>query len=165
MEIIFNSIIVLLIVFVIAAIINGVEDYIRNERLLISFKESMSAVNVPVITLENNGKSLNFLIDTGADYSYLDINAVEGLVGRKTTKNKINIVTGGGDMTSYGNVTLCVNYGKHTFENTFVIADLTNQFKAAFKDNIVIHGVLGTTFLKKYKYKLDFDDLSLHMKK
>ena len=61
---ILEVLIVLMAVFVIATIINGIEDYhTRNSLVRLSFTDNMGRLNLPVVSLTNNGQSFNFLID------------------------------------------------------------------------------------------------------
>ena len=49
----------------------------RDKRLTIPFKESMDLLSMPIITFENNGAKLHFLLDTGSNNSLIDIDCLE----------------------------------------------------------------------------------------
>ena len=64
------------IVVFVALIVNAVEDHKRNGEPHMSFKESMDLVELPIITFYNNGKKLNFLLDTGANNSIINLSLI-----------------------------------------------------------------------------------------
>ena len=79
------KIVAMIVVLACVAIIAGVVNLIMNRRKIdpkvgrISFRESMDLVELPIVTFMNNGKKLNFLLDTGASYSSINEAALEGL--------------------------------------------------------------------------------------
>ena len=76
MEIILKIVLVCALVAICATIAHII-DVIRRKKIdpaigKISFRESMDLVQLPIVTFMNNGKKLNFLLDTGASYSSIN---------------------------------------------------------------------------------------------
>lgn len=161
-----KALVALLLIGLIALVINGVETYHKNKKVPIPFKESMDLLSVPVVTFMNGGNKLHFLLDTGGDYSYIDKSIVPMVSVKDKSDDAINIVTGSGSATSEGKVTLDFSYKEHIFEETFVVQDLKEQFASAFGPyGVVVHGVLGSSFFARYKYEINYEDLTAYSKK
>lgn len=161
-----KALVVLLLVCLSALVFNWVETYDKNKKVPIPFKESMDLLSVPVVTFMNGNNKLHFLLDTGGDYSYIDKSVVPMVHIKDRSDDTINVVTGSGNVTSEGKVTLDFSYKEHTFEETFVVQDLKEQFASAFGPyGVVVHGVLGSSFFARYKYEIDYEDLIAYSKK
>lgn len=76
----------------VALIVNAVEDHKRNGEPHMSFKESMDLVELPIITFYNNGKKLNFLLDTGANNSIINKSVIKDLDYKECTENLDTLV-------------------------------------------------------------------------
>lgn len=163
---ILKAIMVLLFVGLIALVANWAETYNKNKKVPIPFKESMDLLSVPVVTFMNGDNKLHFLLDTGGDYSYIDKSVVPTISIKGKSEDSINIITGSGSATSEGKVTLDFSYKEHTFEETFVVQDLKEQFASAFGSyGVVVHGVLGSSFFARYKYEINYEDLTAYSNK
>ena len=149
-------------------IFNIVRDELKKEKTKISFKESLDLVELPVITFMNNNKKLNLLIDSGSDISYLCSKVIPELnLISEEEKVELNIITGIKSTDSICNkVKLNLSFKDNNFEEEFIILpELDQQFDNIKKENgVKIDGVLGNSFLSKYKYIIDYKDLSVYMK-
>ena len=149
-------------------IFNIVRDELKKEKTKISFKESLDLVELPVITFMNNNKKLNLLIDSGSDISYLCSKVISELnLISEEEKVELNIITGIKSVDSICNkVKLNLSFKDNNFEEEFIILpELDQQFDNIKKENgVKIDGVLGNSFLSKYKYIIDYKDLSVYMK-
>ena len=67
----------------------------------------------------------------------------------------------------YGNTcNIKVKYKDNEFEDEFAIIDLDDAFNSIKNSTgVQIHGILGTKFFEKYKYVLDFSNLTVYRKK
>lgn len=152
----------------IALILKMIRDGLKKRKTKISFKESLDLVELPVVTFMNNNKKLNLLIDSGSDISYLCSKVVPELnLKSEEEKVELNIITGVKSTDSVCNkVKLNLSFKDNNFEEEFIILpELDQQFDAIKKENgVKIDGVLGNTFLSKYKYIIDYKDLSVYMK-
>ena len=115
----------------------------------------------------NNDKKLNLLIDSGSDISYLCNKVVSELNLISEEEIGLNIMTGIKSMNSVCNeVKLNLSFKDNNFVEKFIILpELDHQFDDIKKENgVKIDGILGNSFLSKYKYIIDYKDLSVYMK-
>lgn len=131
----------------------------------IPFKESIDLINLPIVTFVNNNVKLHFLLDTGSDDSYINVDVLDKLVVKKSYNVKRDIVTGNGSISSSQIVLMDISYKEQCFENAFVVSNMGEAFDAATGNSgIKIHGILGSIFFAKYKYVLDYMKLEAHSK-
>ena len=130
-----------------------------------SFKETMDLCELPIVTFMNNGKKLNFLLDTGASRSVIHKGALEGL-----SYEPINIV---GDIYGMDGkrqevtyISMSISYKDKEYSDEFQSIDMSEPFSNLKNDyGVNLHGVLSSTFFQKYKYILNFEELVAYSKK
>ena len=131
----------------------------KNNRTSTSFDDAITKTSVPVITIETEGKSYNFLIDTGSDNSFID-SSIESEVNNKDLIGYQGGITGAtgsqSQRTSVYKITFTCG-GKELTDNFTV-----NNFSTIFnyireRSGIQVHGILGSRFLTKYGALLDFE--------
>lgn len=160
------EIVTVLVILACVAIIAGVVDLIMNRRKIdpkvgrISFRESMDLVELPIVTFMNNGRKLNFLLDTGASYSSINEAALEGLSYVDTGETGFGIGIEGTVKEDRGYIRMDVGYRSQSYEDDFQVVDLSQAFGMIKQEcGINLHGILGSTFFQKYRYVLNFDEL------
>lgn len=158
-------ILILLVVVFVAVTVNGIESYRRQKKKeVMSFREAMDLVELPIITFYNNDKKLNFLLDTGSDLSYINKSILPSLEYKKIDESR-NIISVGGNSQSLGCCDMTVTYKNKKFIDRFYISDLDEAFGAIKAETgVQIHGILGSKFFAKYKYILDFESLIAYSK-
>ena len=61
---------------------------------------------------------------------------------------------------------LDIKYKDLSFTEEFVVSDLDTVFSEVKKNTgVQIHGILGSKFFEKYKYIIDFKELTAHISK
>lgn len=168
--IILEIIIMVLIVVGIAFAVNKIEDYYKSKKdnkilsTTISFKESMDLTSLPVATFLCGDTKINFLLDTGSNVSqinesllpqlqYVDLNSNQNIIGIEGQSHQVK------------NCKMNISYKNHTFENEFVVHDLSRAFDNIKQSTgVQIHGILGSIFFQNYKYILDYDELIAYSK-
>lgn len=132
----------------------------------VSFKESMDLVGYPVITFYIGERKLNFLLDTGSNSSFINKSSLKEDMNY-ITLNKGTVVTGfksDDEVKPY--ISLEFYYKTRKFEDEFCVVDLSQSFDTIKRESgVVLHGLLGSKFFQKYKYILDFDELTAYIKK
>lgn len=125
--------------------------------------------NLPIIALSNNGKVLNFLIDSGSNISHICKEYLQDIDAEMIGTYTQGEVTGlGGKNTG---ITMCSTTLKDTVGHNYKVKlSVSNQLMDVMKTiesstGITIHGLLGTDFLQKYNYVIDFDSLEVYSKK
>ena len=130
----------------------------------ISFKAGFELTELPICTFYQNGKPLNFLLDTGSNDSIIDkniINNVEHVMTDDTSK--LYGLDGVKHDVEICNITL-EHKGKKYF-NEYLIQDMSGPFTEIKKGTgVTLHGLLGSKFFNTYKYVLDFDELIAYSK-
>lgn len=128
------------------------------ERKCISFQEGYDLTELPVITVICNDKKLNFILDTGANLSYINKESLnEKDVKVKINEEKSRTITAGGSIDNIHMVHLEFKYKDHVFSDNFVVQDFSSIFRElAQETGVKVHGLLGTSFFNKYKYVIDF---------
>ena len=63
--------VILLIVGTFAIVVNGIEDHNRKESM--SFREAIDLVGLPIVTFYQGDRKYNFLLDTGANLSVINL--------------------------------------------------------------------------------------------
>ena len=155
---------VVILVLVIVFIINTIDDIRKRNNSKISFKEAMDLVELPVVTFYNGDTKLNFLLDTGSNVSYINSSIIPLLVHEKTDK-EMNTIGIEGNKVSNQFCKMSVTYKNQVFEEEFSIADLDEAFSVVKQESgVQIHGILGSKFFERYKYVLDFKELTAYIK-
>lgn len=132
----------------------------------ISFKESMDLVDLPIITFMNNGKKLNFLLDTGSTSSHINEKALSGLDFGIISDVSSEFVGAEGNITKVNAIGMQMTYKDMVFTSLFYRTDLDKAFNYVKKNSgVQIHGLLGSVFFKQYGYVLDFKELKAYIKK
>lgn len=106
--------------------------------------------NLPIITLEVNGKMIRLLVDTGSTQNILDSNSKNYLnFSTIETYDIINGIGGHRNLEIVNNVT--VKYRDSVIKIDFVATDLGNV-----ANSLGIRGIVGSNFLEKNGYLVDF---------
>ena len=164
MIIIIKIVISLLATLLIAALVNACEDIRSRNKLKMSFKEALDLVELPIVTFLNKGVKLNFLLDTGSSQSIINESMLPSL-DTKESKDSMLIVGVDGNKVPSNLCTMKVGYKDQEFAHTFAIKDLDEAFGVVKQESgVQIHGILGSDFLQKYKYVLDFKELIAYPK-
>ena len=129
-----------------------------------SIKESMNLVSLPVVTFENEGNKYNFIIDTGANDSLINESCEDIVITPQDSKHSVQGILG--DERKCHTVLIEFTYKNIVFESKFNVMDLHELFDAIKKDyGVTVHGILGTNFLDKYNYVIDFKDYVIYRRK
>ena len=155
---------IILLVLLLAFSVNIIEKIIREKRDKISFKESMDLTDLPIITLYNGKTKINFLLDTGSNLSHINRSYLSNLEYQDLNVEQDTIGMEGNKVTSK----VCriqVFYKENRYEEEFVASDLDNAFNTIKQESgVQIHGILGNKFFEKYKYVLNFSNLTAYAK-
>lgn len=165
MNILLTSIVIIICVTIIALLVNHFERAINREKSKISIKESIDLIQVPIVTFYEGDTKLNFILDTGSSHSHISEQAAGLLIGTPVETDYSYVTCTGSDNVSK-EIDSVLTYKNKTFKATLYInKGLDDSFANMKKENKVqVHGILGSDFLKKYKYILDFADLTAYHK-
>lgn len=142
-----------------------IKNSCSNDRVEMSFRESMDLTDLPIVTFYNNNIRINFLLDTGATESVIDSTIVKKLhYDSLDKKGTIFGMEGNVQETEY--VKLSFDYKGHFYNDEFQVVDMAASFsRVKAETGVTLSGILGSKFFTKYKYVLDFDELIAYSKK
>ena len=133
--------------------------FFSRRRVLFDMQTSLDLVEVPVVTMRSNtGKKVNLMIDTGCNTCMLDEGYLE-LVGGTivdNTDDESRIMTAGGGLSAEKAVRFSVSKNDVTFDITADIANIESLMCIEKETGVKIHGILGTNFLSKNLFVIDF---------
>lgn len=160
---IFEAILILIIVVIVAIVINGIQEYDRN-KVEMSFRESMNLTELPVVTFYNGTNKLNFLLDTGANMCVINSKIIDTLTYKKL--NETGAIYGmEGNITEIEYISMDFTYKDKIYSTTFQVVDMQDAFDRIKQESgVTIHGILGSKFFEEYKYVLDFKELIAYSK-
>lgn len=125
---------------------------------LVCYKEGITINTTnecPIIQFTNEQQTLNFLIDTGANISYIHKDALPGLRYKPIEGNCSSFTSetssGGGKI--FGWINLNFYFRDTVFNDDFAVIDMP----VSDINDQQLTGVLGSAFLLKYKGIIDFD--------
>lgn len=131
----------------------------------ISFRQGFDLTELPVITLYQNDKKFNFLLDTGSNDSIIDSNVLDQIEYRET--NYISELFGlGGKINKVSICNISLSYKDIEYNYDYLIHDMSSPFNQIKQSSgVILHGILGSKFFNKFKYVLDFNELIAYSKK
>lgn len=120
----------------------------------------ISAVYIPIVEIELNGKPQYWVIDTGANLSVVDNGFYENHEDDFEYLDNMDMTLNGvSSSVSYISTYLngIIGKGEDTINHQFITSDLSSV-RQNIKENlgISIAGILGSDFLDKYDYVVDF---------
>lgn len=156
-----------IVAFALSIIVEWIRSKVTRSLTKVSFDEVIDDGNLPIITLKNGETELNFLVDTGSNVSHFDVNAIPLLQEYdKTNITSVGLVGAQSqDDKTYEWINVPLHFKRQRYSEDFCVLDLKVPFSAVKEEEgITLHGILGVSFLKKYRYVLDFDELMMYTK-
>lgn len=129
-----------------------------------SFAKAYEKTDLPFVSLMINGKYEWFLVDSGANINMIRESYFNSMTNKpKVIVNENGIYTGS-DMIESKHTKLTVSYVNAIFKNeTFSIAQL-NVFEAnRDKYGMDIIGIIGSPFMKKYNWSIDYENMVINI--
>lgn len=145
----------------------GLLDRIWRRNKGIGLKVQMPG-NLPILTLMNNGMQLNFLLDTGSNISHIEPDTFGKLKTGECYTDESN-VTGLGSSTT-GTAFSCVEFEDKLNNKYEVVMHISETLRPMIESvyahtGVKLHGLLGTDFINRYGYVMDFKKLKVYPNK
>lgn len=160
----------ILILTGVSAIGNIINLFMKNKEVpkeSISIKKYMPG-DLPVITLYNNDTPFNFLLDTGSNICHICPSVVKNIKYSRIDKSNTETVGLGGKSVQSNNCKAIFTDEKNKEYNINLVISKEFEMSANSIEKCIgvkINGLLGTDFLQKYKYTIDFKTLEVYVKK
>lgn len=136
-----------------------VKDYSNvSDQHFISFQETFDLTGIPIVTININNNKLNFVLDSGASFTFLDKETAESMNIIYDTLDDCKYFNDINSSNAQGRVSLIANIKGKPFKHNFYILDWSeaiNNVKASY--GITLHGILGADFFSMNKYIIDFN--------
>lgn len=146
-------------------IYSSVDDIVKQRERSMSFRESINLLGMPLVTFENDGKILTFLLDTGSNSNIIDSNIIEQ-IAHNPIDNKSECCGIEGNKSIQNMCIIEISYKNQKFMDEFVIRDMSGPFGIIKKQRgFSVNGILGSNFFNKYKYMLDFNEMTAYTAK
>lgn len=150
------------VLIIICIVVLNIYKDIKKNTTAISFKEGLDLTELPIATFNCGNKKLHFLLDTGSNISYINQDVLTE-IEYSITGNCSKVVGMEGNAAEINHYLIKIGYKDNIFEEEFGAANLTNAFQAINKESgVELHGILGSKFFEKYKYILDFKELTAY---
>ena len=135
-------------------------------RIIIPLSFPLKAIGLPAIPVKLfDDKHILFLIDTGADISIMDISLFEYYKSRVMFSEKsegIIMATHSTQETIQAQFEF--SYEELRYTEVFRCMDCSMGFNQVQQDSgYQIHGIIGTNFLVKYRWIIDFEKQQIHI--
>lgn len=156
------SIISIILMLIILTLI--IYNYLTGYKKVMSFKESLDLTELIIITAYQNNKKLNFLLDSGATDSAINIRELKNL--KYEEMKEVNVFFGIDGEQSYSKmVNLQFTINDKSYDTIFQVVDMSQALDLIKQESgVTVHGILGNKFFKKYKYILDYNKLAVYKK-
>lgn len=152
---------IFLVIGIVALFANAIEDY--NSR--VSFSESVKVTNMPIVALRHNDMDIYFLIDSGSDISYIDESIIHKLTVKEKSGDGYDVLTANGYMKTFGSITIDLMHNNINVEGIFTVGNIKDAMDSAFAPNYEVRGIIGSMFLEKYDYIIDYKSNELKCRK
>lgn len=130
----------------------------------ISFKQGFELTELPIITLYQENKKLNFLLDTGSNNCIIDSNVLDQ-INYTEHNEKSNVFGMEGNKQIVSTCEIELSYKDKNYKYFYLICDMKNAFDSIKKESgVTLHGIIGSKFFNEFKYVLDFDELIAYSK-
>ena len=130
----------------------------------VSFKQGFIPPRIPIATFYQEGKKLNFLLDSGSDKNVLDSRILKEVKYENVEGESVNL-TGVGGVTQVNTCKVAFTCDTKEYTEEFLITDLSEAFGLIEQEHcITLHGIIGSTFMRKNNIVMDFQNLVAYTK-
>lgn len=117
----------------------------------------MRAIGLPYVTITNGDKTMNMLVDSGSNMSYLDSRYVECFKMKDLNKTSNTIGAGNSTLNTHHYV-ISFQYNGRIYKDVVGVVDLQHAFNSIKEESgVEIHGILGCQFFRYYHFVIDYD--------
>lgn len=135
----------------------------EDREIKVSFSDMFDKTGLPIISFTQNNRHFEFILDTGAKYSVIDFNSLDNLIHIELKeKGVIYGIEGNKLETSSIGVILFIDNCE--FTEVFQVTEIPGIDIINNMHNVNVVGILGSTFLERYKFIIDYETLHVYGK-
>lgn len=147
--------------FIIIIIIIFVGNWLYNKfKNKISFRDGFALTSLPIVVLEQEGVYMSFLLDSGANISYLQKDSLK-LFESYQTLDQTQWNGTDGNIIQSDRILTFINYKDEELEVELVVDEIPGLEQVKLETGVKIDGVLGSDFLNKYEFIINYRDQTL----
>lgn len=121
------------------------------------FSNFPEVVDVPYITMDVQGNILNLVVDTGCGVSLIGSDVFNSMeLMYKNTNSSVHLTAITPDNVQSSLIRVDFNIGKKEVYENFGLCEVSDFGNFEKMYGIKIHGILGSSFLDRYKCKIDY---------
>lgn len=127
----------------------------------ISLQESFDLTGLLIVTFKQNNNKYNFILDTGATNTCINKDTLETLEFCNISDINDGTVFGAdGNIIKTDFIGVELSYKDMIFKDIVQVMDLTQAIKNIKEAwGVTVHGFLGSSFMKRYGYVIDFQEM------
>lgn len=150
-----SAFIFILLIIMVAIIV--IKSMCNHEFISLPLKESIRLVGLPVIPVSINGNKYNFIVDTGATTSIIDVNIAPAELLESSDKTReYHDINGNTKQAERANVVFQIE--QYGFCHPMMIQNLQPAFASVKKiSGATVHGILGSDFFNRFQGIIDFE--------
>lgn len=138
--------------------------FTHNSPDVMSFRQGYDLTDLPVVTLYQNKKKFNFLLDTGSNCCIIDKNILDSIEHNQLLETS-TVYGMEGNVQEVSACTITLDYKNSRYTFGYLVQDMQKAFDNIKKSTgVTLHGILGSAFFAQFKYVLDFDELIAYSK-
>lgn len=142
-----------------------VNTFFGKKEYEMSFGEALDLTGLPIVTFTQGEHKLNFLLDSGANKSVINSDHLKAL-RHTSTGEKCTVFGMEGNSVETYFTTIPFTYKNRSYTEEFQVVDLNSAItQVKVESGVNFIGIIGNSFLQKYKYVLDFDENKAYTKK
>lgn len=143
---------------------NILKRLFKEKPTAIPFHQGFDLTGLPIITLHQKDRKLNFLLDTGSTHNIIDAGMLDTITYKKID-DKGSISGLAGVSKEAGMCIIPFSYKKSNYMAGFLSCDMASAFGHIKETSGVnLHGLLGSDFFHRFHYVLDFAELIAYSK-
>lgn len=138
-----------------------------NNKNPISFMETFNLTEMPIVTFLAGDTKINFLLDTGSSQSFIAKDFSDFVTGKEVV-DCMNLTSATGtEQVTCRVIDTVLTYKDKDYDVTLWVNEGLSSAFADLKSTqgITLHGILGSDFLSKHSYILDFEKYLAYPKK
>lgn len=138
---------------------------INKSLIALSFSAGFRSPNIPIATIHQGDKTLNFILDTGSDDNVIDSNILPEIKHEILKEDNPSYLTGLGGTQIVQKCRVSFVCDNKEYTAVFLISDLKDVFKTIHDAHAIqVHGMLGSKFFKANNIVMDFNNMVAYSK-